>query len=337
MPTLTRKVRVRRIGLRRHLAHIARGPHLRRVAERKLDDRVARAGADELLGNVENGVELARPGDLHDHLPGLHHLARLGAGGGDDARAVGAQDRVAQPILGDAQLRLGLLDLGLGRAQGLLGLVELGPRRPAVLQELLLPAEGEPGLGQRGLRRGEAGLGGAQRVLLVLRVEPRDYLAGGDHVADTGLAFDEASVDAEGEVDLVLGADLAGEGNRLAVGARFDRDGAHGPRIGRARDLPVAARDGRGDHDQGRCEHDGPKSAAAPGSRDVNGHLLLLERPVSCGAVSANGQRQGGQPPRHGAPLRWACSRRREGSPARCRAARARRSGSRRDPARPAG
>ena len=114
-------------------------------------------------------------------------------------------------------------DLRFRRAQGLLGIVEPGTRRPAVLQQLLLPAKGEPRLGEGGLRRREAGLGGAQRVLFVLGIEPGDNLAGRDHVADTGVPLDHASVETEGEVDLVLGADLAGEGNGLAVGARVRR------------------------------------------------------------------------------------------------------------------
>ena len=133
-------------------------------------------------------------------------------------------------------------DLRFGRTQGLLGIVEPGTRRPAVLQQLLLPAKGQPRLGQGGLRRREGRLGGAQRVLFVLGVEPGDNLAGRDHVADAGVPLDHASVETEGEVDLVLGADLAGEGNGLAVRASLDGDGAHGPRVGRARDLLAAAR-----------------------------------------------------------------------------------------------
>ena len=124
------------------------------------------------------------------------------------------------------------VDLRFGRAQGLLGVVELGTRRPAVLQQLLLPAESKPRLGQRRLRRCEGGLGRAQRVLFVLGVEPGDNLACRNHVADAGVALDHASIETESEVDLVLGTDLAGEGNSLAVRTSLDRDRANGPRIG---------------------------------------------------------------------------------------------------------
>ena len=92
--------------------------------------------------------------------------------------------------------------------------------RPAVLQELLLPPEGEARLGQLRLGRREIGLRRAQRVLLVLRVEPGDELAWLEHIADIDGPIDHASVEAKGEVGLVLGADLAGERNDLPVRAR---------------------------------------------------------------------------------------------------------------------
>jgi hypothetical protein len=46
-------------------------------------------------------------------------------------------------------------------------------------------------------------------------------------------------VETEGEVDLVPGADLAGEGNRLAVGLRLGGDRADGTRLRGAGDLPA--------------------------------------------------------------------------------------------------
>ena len=44
---------------------------------------------DELLGDVEDGVASALTRDLHDHLPGVDHLACLGADRSDRARGVG--------------------------------------------------------------------------------------------------------------------------------------------------------------------------------------------------------------------------------------------------------
>jgi hypothetical protein len=71
-------------------------------------------------------------------------------------------------------------------------------------------------------------------------------------VPQTDLALDHPPVDAEGQVDLVLSANLAGEGNGLAVGLRFDRDRANRTWIGRTRDLLAAACNGRCDQDQRR-------------------------------------------------------------------------------------
>jgi hypothetical protein len=49
----------------------------------------------------------------------------------------------------------------------------------------------------------------AQRVLLVLGVEPGDDLACLDHIADVDGSFDHPSVKAKGEADLVLRANVA--------------------------------------------------------------------------------------------------------------------------------
>ena len=49
----------------------------------------------------------------------------------------------------------------------------------------------------------------AQRVLLVLGVEPGDDLACREHIAHIDGPLDHASVEAKGEADLILGANLA--------------------------------------------------------------------------------------------------------------------------------
>ena len=54
-------------------------------------------------------------------------------------------------------LGLGGVDRGLSGQELLLRLVEFGGGRPAVLQEFLLPSEGEARLGQHRLERGEVG------------------------------------------------------------------------------------------------------------------------------------------------------------------------------------
>ena len=149
-------------------------------------------------------------------------------------------------------LRLRGGDPGLGGQVGLLGVVEPGAGRPAVPQELLLPPEGEARLGERGLRRREAGLRRAQRVLLVLGVEPGDELARLERVAHVDGPLEDAPVEAEGEAGLVPGADLAGQRGGLALRAALDGDRPDGPGLRRRRRRLVAAGDRRRG-DQGGC------------------------------------------------------------------------------------
>ena len=162
MPTLTWWVRVVEFRLGRNLPHAAGGSHLRIVGQGDLDQRIARAAAHHLLGHIEDGIAAALMRELHDHLAGPDHLARLRADRGHCARRIGDQDRVAQLILRDAQLRLSVIDLRLGCPEVLLRFVESGARRPAILQQLLLPPEGEARLDQHRLRRGKGGFCRAQ-------------------------------------------------------------------------------------------------------------------------------------------------------------------------------
>ena len=113
-----------------------------------------------------------------------------------------------------------------------LGFVELGPGRPAVLQELLLSPEGEARLRQHRLKRREVAFRRAQRVLLDLGVELGDDLACLEHIADIDGPLDHASVEAKGEADLVLGADVARQRNGLAFRAALDGDRPDGPGLG---------------------------------------------------------------------------------------------------------
>ena len=108
---------------------------------------------DELLGDVEDGVASALTRELHNHLPGPDHLPWLGADRGDSARRVGEQHRVALLFPRGPRLRVSGVDLSLGGQKLLLGVVEIGAGGPAVLQEFLLPREGEARLGQHRLSR----------------------------------------------------------------------------------------------------------------------------------------------------------------------------------------
>ena len=92
-----------------------------------------------------------------------------------------------------------------------------------------MPLEGEPRLGQHRLERGEVGLSRAQRIVLDLGIEPADQLVRGQHIADMDRPLDHPAVDAKGETDLVLGANLAGERDHLAFHALLDGDGPNRP------------------------------------------------------------------------------------------------------------
>ena len=214
----------RGIRLGRNLAHPAGRRHPRIVAEDDLDHGILRAIPDELLGNIEDGVASALARELHDHLPGVNHLARLRADSGDHSSGVGRQDRVALLLARDPYLRLRRIDLGLGGQQLLLDLVEIGARGPPVLQELLLPRKGEARLGQHCLRRRKVGLRRAQRILLDLGIEPGDNLTCGEPVARVDGPLDHPSVEAKGEGGFVLRANLTGQRNDLAFRVMLDGD-----------------------------------------------------------------------------------------------------------------
>ena len=96
---------------------------------------------DHLRRHVEYGVPSLPAGHLEDHLSGLHDFPQLGAPGGDRSGDVGLELRVAHPVLGDFQLRLGVIHLGLRRAQPLLRLVEQNFRRKSAGQKSFLALE----------------------------------------------------------------------------------------------------------------------------------------------------------------------------------------------------
>jgi hypothetical protein len=72
----------------------------------------------------------------------LHDLAGFGRAGGDRAADAGLELGVADAVLGDVQLGLGVVELRLRRAQRLLRLVEQGLRRETLGQQGLLSVEG---------------------------------------------------------------------------------------------------------------------------------------------------------------------------------------------------
>ena len=104
-------------------------------------------------------------------------------------------------------------------------------------------------------------------IELVLWIEFRQHLIRLDLVADPALALDDPSADAEGEVDLVFGADVAGETDRFANLALLDGDSADRARLWRlGLGLLIAAGD---EQRESRC---GDERADAPPRRGSGLH-----------------------------------------------------------------
>ena len=174
----------------------------------------------ELLGHVEDGIAPALTRELHDHLSGADHLARFGADRGHHTRGIGEQDRVAQLILRDAHLRLSGVDLGLDARQGLLGLVELARVvqplassfccRPKVRRACVSPprADERSACAERSAFCWFCGSSWAT-IWPAL-----------SDIADVDGPLDHASVEAKGEADLILRANLARQRHGLAFRAR---------------------------------------------------------------------------------------------------------------------
>ena len=108
--TLTLNVRVIGIGLRIDLPHAALRRHGRIVGQGDHDIGIGRRRPYHLGRNVEHGVPSLLPGDLENHLSGLHHLARLGASGDDCSGDVRLELSVSDAVLRDLQLRMSVID-----------------------------------------------------------------------------------------------------------------------------------------------------------------------------------------------------------------------------------
>ena len=125
----------------------------------------------------------------------------------------------------------------------------------------------------------------AQRVLLDLGVEPGDDLACRDHIAHIDGPLDHPPVEAKGEADLVLGADLAGQRNGLAFRDALDGDRPDGPGLGGGWRRLVAARDGRDEQggaqnlrlEHWRCLSSEGEASSVSGSARVGRRLPRID------------------------------------------------------------
>jgi hypothetical protein len=76
-------------------------------------------------------------------------------------------------------------------------------------------------------KRRDGGLGGAQAVELVLRLELGDHLPGADAIADIDGSLDHPSADPEGQTRLVIRLDASGIGDGFTDIALHDRHCPH--------------------------------------------------------------------------------------------------------------
>ena len=79
---------------------------------------------------------------------------------------------------------------------------------------------------QRGSRRGHVGLRGVPGVSFHFGIQQRHRLPSLDHVADAKFSFDDPPANAEGKIDLVPCAQVAGHDNGISELTFFDRDRA---------------------------------------------------------------------------------------------------------------
>ena len=206
---MTSKVRVLGSACAADLAHAAGSLDAGLLGQEDGDVRVGRGGADHLRRHVEDGVAPALAGQPDDHLAGLHHLARLRADRGHHPLGIRVQLGEADLVFREPELRLRRLDLRPHRLPRLPRPLVDRPRREAALLELALALILVLGLAGLALGGGEIGLRRAQRVELVLRIEPADQLAGLDCVARAHTPLDHPPGKPEGQPDLVLGLDPA--------------------------------------------------------------------------------------------------------------------------------
>jgi len=102
---------------------------------------VSWSGAQHLSRDVEHSVPTGIASDREHRLPRLHHLTGFRRAAGNRADQTSLELGIADAVLRDFDLGLGVIDRSLGCAQRLLGLIEIRACRPALLQQRLLAIE----------------------------------------------------------------------------------------------------------------------------------------------------------------------------------------------------
>ena len=163
-----------------------------------------------LLGHRKHHVARAVLRHAQHRRAGSQHRTGLGFDGGDDARAIGHQRRVARLVALHAGLRPGLLVLRLRRFERALAAVEFGGADETLLAQFLEALEVGVGLFGVDARGFEAR---TRRLLAepqVHRVEAGQHLAGFDRVAQIDRPRHHLAGDAKRQPRLGSGAHLAG-------------------------------------------------------------------------------------------------------------------------------
>ena len=135
----------------------------------------------------------------------------------------------------------------------LLGVVVLRPGRVAVGEELALPLLLGAALLDECKCCGNIGLGGRHGVPLVLVVQPREQVAGGDPLPDIDGALNDLARHAEPQVAFMAGLDLTGQRGRPVECRFLHLDGADERRLGRRRCRLLAAQERDAGEDRHSC------------------------------------------------------------------------------------
>ena len=134
----------------------------------------------QLAGYIESSIPPIFSRHANNHLAGLYHLARLGAGRRYNPGGIRFQFGVAHAIFGGFELGFRHRDLGAGSLHGLLRALELGARGDIARDESALTLEFAPGLRELRLCGRYTGLGGTEARSVrpgarALHHQPRRY------------------------------------------------------------------------------------------------------------------------------------------------------------------
>jgi hypothetical protein len=179
--------------------------------------------------------------DRNDGLTGPYHLAGFDGFRDNDTWGIGAKLAVAEMVLGFMQLRLCDSELGLGGLKASLRRVVLNLGGPALVHQGSLPVHVVAGFVESCLSGGKLGLRLVQGIALRLQIELGDQVIRLHHASDVHLARNHLPIDAEREVLLCAGANVAGELQGLSSRASGGGDGSDRPDLGRGLRLLAAS------------------------------------------------------------------------------------------------